>query len=165
MSAPPGLDGFVAGFDYPMFVVTAADPGTGHRAGCLVGFATQASIEPFRFLVCLSRQNHTFEVAYSAPFLAVHVLDLQQQTLAELFGSQTGDEVEKFDHCAWRPGPGGVPLLLEAPRRLVGRVLDRFDLGDHQGFLLEPADLMIGAEADPLSFQGVTEMTPGHPAG
>ena len=72
-------DEFVAGFDYPMFVVTAVDPGTGARAGCLVGFATQTSIEPFRFLVCLSRRNRTYRVARAATVLAVHVLDRPEE--------------------------------------------------------------------------------------
>src|SRR4051794_41781759 len=46
--------------DYPMFIVTVA--AGGERAGCLVGFATQCSINPPRFLVCLSDKNRTFRV-------------------------------------------------------------------------------------------------------
>ena len=109
-------DEFVAGFDYPMFVVTAVDPGTGARAGCLVGFATQTSIEPFRFLVCLSRRNRTYRVARAATVLAMHVLGEEQRELAALFGERTGDEVDKFARCSWRPGPEGVPLLTAARR-------------------------------------------------
>ena len=47
--------------DYPMFVVTtrAGD----EPAGCLVGFASQVSIRPPRFLVGLSKRNHTYRVA------------------------------------------------------------------------------------------------------
>lgn len=38
--------------DHPMYVVTAeAD---GERAGCLVGYASQCSIQPARFMVWLS---------------------------------------------------------------------------------------------------------------
>ncbi|XRQ16232.1 flavin reductase family protein, partial [Actinomadura welshii] len=130
-------DRFVDGFDYPVFVVTTADPGTGTRAGCLVGFATQTSIEPFRFLVCLSRRNHTYRTAEAASVLAVHVLgrDEPQRELAALFGGETGDDTDKFARCSWRPGPEGVPLLTGAPRHLVGRILERVPLGDHIGFL------------------------------
>ena len=39
-------------------VVTAA--AGDDREGCLVGFATQASIDPPRILVCLSVENATF---------------------------------------------------------------------------------------------------------
>lgn len=158
-------DEFVAGFDYPMFVVTTVDPGTGARAGCLVGFATQTSIEPFRFLVCLSRRNRTYRVARAATVLAVHVLDEEQQELAALFGARTGDEVDKFSRCSWRPGPEGVPLLTAARRHLVGRVLERTDLGDHVGFLLAPVDVTAGAETEPLTFRSLPAMEPGHESG
>ncbi|MBE1536716.1 flavin reductase family protein [Actinomadura algeriensis] len=159
-------DEFVAGFDYPMFVVTAVDSGTGTRGGCLVGFATQTSIDPFRFLVCLSRRNHTYRVAEGATVLAVHVLgrDEDQQRLAALFGTRTGDEIDKFDRCSWRPGPEGVPLLTGARRRLVGRILERADLGDHAGFLLAPLSVTAGAETVPLSFRSLPALDPGHRA-
>ncbi len=38
----------VADIDYPMFIVTTA--ADGERAGCLIGFLTQASIKPPRLL-------------------------------------------------------------------------------------------------------------------
>ncbi|MES9538521.1 flavin reductase [Actinomadura sp. NPDC000600] len=160
-------DEFVAGFDYPMFVVTTVDPGTGTRAGCLVGFTTQTSIEPFRFLVCLSRRNRTYRAAEAANVLAVHVLGRseEQQRLAALFGERTGDEIDKFARCSWRPGPEGVPLLTDAPRRLVGRIEERVELGDHTGFLLAPVDVAIGADTAPLTFRTLHDLEPGHEAG
>jgi flavin reductase (DIM6/NTAB) family NADH-FMN oxidoreductase RutF len=158
-------DEFVAGFDYPMFVVTAVDPGTGARAGCLVGFTTQTSIEPFRFLVCISRRNRTYRVAREATVLAVHVLDEEQQELASLFGERTGDEVDKFARCSWRPGPEGVPLLTDARRHLVGRVLERTDLGDHIGFLLAPVEAAGEKGTAPLTFRSLPAMEPGHESG
>ena len=75
--------------NYPMFVVTTQ--ANGSTAGCLVGFACQASIRPPRFLVGLSAQNHTFRVAANATHLAVHVFDIEHIDIVELFGSQTGD--------------------------------------------------------------------------
>lgn len=154
---------FIAGLDYPMFVVTAADPDSGERAGCLVGFATQCSIDPFRYVVCLSRTNHTHRVAATSRTLAVHALSADQHSLAALFGEQTGDDVDKFAECAWTPGPEGTPLLDDCPRRLVGRVLDRFDLGDHTGYLLAPRQA-TGLNMPALMFSAVRDLRPGHPA-
>src|SRR4051794_38470955 len=107
----------VAGLGYPMFVVTAA-PGGG-RSGCLVGFATQTSIHPQRFLVCISERNHTYPVACAASVLAVHLVSRapSERALAELFGAETGDDEDKFADCAWQEGPDGVPLLVELPNR------------------------------------------------
>ena len=46
---PAGLDPFVGALDYPMYVVTAAGAGA-EWDGCLVGFATQCSIDPARWV-------------------------------------------------------------------------------------------------------------------
>jgi hypothetical protein len=36
--------------------------------------------------------------------------------LAELFGGETGDEVDKFDRCEWRPGPWSSSPSSRRPR-------------------------------------------------
>jgi flavin reductase (DIM6/NTAB) family NADH-FMN oxidoreductase RutF len=156
------FDEFINGLDYPMFVVTAA--ANGEQSGCLVGFATQASIDPPRMLVCLSTANHTYAVARGASVLAVHILAPEQHDLAELFGSESGDDVDKFDQCRWRPGPHGVPLLEDCPRFMVGEVLWQHSFGDHMGFLLEPVELEASSDAEGITFDDVEDIEPGHPA-
>jgi flavin reductase (DIM6/NTAB) family NADH-FMN oxidoreductase RutF len=155
------FDRFIGGLDYPMLVVTVSQDG--ERSGCLVGFATQCSIDPPQLLVCLSKANHTYRLARDADLLAVHVPAHDQHDLAELFGGETDDEVDKFARCAWSEGPGGTPLL-KTPRRLVGRVLARHDLGDHVGFLLEPVTAERIDDRPALTLQMVGDVTPGHPA-
>jgi flavin reductase (DIM6/NTAB) family NADH-FMN oxidoreductase RutF len=152
----------VSQVDYPMYVVTAA--AAGERAGCLVGFTTQTSISPSRFLVCISRKNHTFGVASRAEALGVHLVPAEAEELAELFGGQTGDDVDKFARAAWRPGPGGVPLLDACANRFVGRVLERIDAGDHVAFLLEPTLVEQGTSADEFTFHRARRIDPGHEA-
>ncbi|MFB7368609.1 flavin reductase family protein [Streptomyces sp. NPDC056222] len=137
-----GLDVFTDVLDHPVYVVTAA-AGDGERAGCLVGFASQCSIEPARFTVWLSRNNHTYLVACRSSHLAVHVLRRAQIETARLFGEETGDEVDKFTRVTWRTGPGGAPVLADARAWFVGRVEERWDGGDHVGFLLTP--VAVGA--------------------
>jgi flavin reductase (DIM6/NTAB) family NADH-FMN oxidoreductase RutF len=154
------FDAFVEGLDYPMFVVTTA--ADGERAGCLVGFTTQASINPPRFLVCLSVKNFTYRVARRADLLAVHVLDPGQRDLARLFGEQTGDTSDKFAQCSWRPGPDGVPLLEHCPRLLVGRVVERYEFGDHVGHLLEAVEVESSSSEHGISFEDVEEFDAGH---
>jgi flavin reductase (DIM6/NTAB) family NADH-FMN oxidoreductase RutF len=156
------FDAFVAGLDYPMFVVTTVS--AGERAGCLVGFTTQASINPPRMLVCLSVANHTYRVARDAELLAVHVLDPTERELAELFGGRTGDRIDKFEHCRWHAGTGGLPLLEDCPRRLVGRVLSRQQLGDHVGLLLDPLSVEGVGPTPALDFHQVEDIDAGHPA-
>lgn len=149
--------------DYTMFVVTTqAD---GHPSGCLVGFATQTSMRPARFLVGLSKKNHTTGVAARSEYLAVHVLSRRHIELARLFGGQTGDQVNKFSQCSWRAGPQGMPILDDAAAWFVGKTLERYDLGDHVGYLLEPvAGDAVDDVDDLVSFPDVADMEPGHEA-
>ena len=101
-----------------MFVVTTqAD---GHPSGCLVGFATQTSMHPPRFLAGLSRNNHTCGVAARSDYLAVHVLERRHIGLAQLFGGETGDQINKFALCSWHTGPEGMPILDDAVAWFIG---------------------------------------------
>jgi len=151
----------MAQLDYSLFVVTVA---VGEeRSGCLVGFASQVSIHPPRFLVGLSVKNRTYRVAsQGAGVLCVHFVPEQAQELAELFGGETGDEVDKFSRCDWRPGPGGVPVIKELEDWFAGRVLERLPFGDHCGFLLEPIDGEAHRSGAPLTFRRAKRIEPGH---
>jgi flavin reductase (DIM6/NTAB) family NADH-FMN oxidoreductase RutF len=83
--------------------------------------------------------------------------------LAELFGGETGDEVDKFARVAWHDGPAGVPVLDRCANWFAGRVLARFDAGDHDAFLLEPVDGDAGDEAE-FTFHRAKRIDPGHEA-
>src|SRR4051812_47702239 len=150
----------VAQLDYPMFIATVA--AGGERAGCLIGFATQCSIHPPRFLAGLSDKNRTFRVAQGADSMAIHLVPENATELAELFGGETGDELDKFERCEWHAGPGEVPLLDGCPNRFVGRVLERVDFGDHTGFVLEPFVAEEDEESGQLGFHRAKRIDPGH---
>ncbi|OJZ70163.1 flavin reductase [Mycobacterium paraffinicum] len=164
--ADPGEDAFeklVGVLNYPMYVVTTRADGV--AAGCLVGFASQTSIHPPRFLVGLSCKNHTLRVASTATHLAVHVFDREHLDVVELFGSQTGDTVNKFDRCSWHSGPAEMPILDDAAAWFVGEILERFSLGDHIGHLLAPVDGHPPEELESwVSFGDVRHLEPGHEA-
>ncbi|MGH9088908.1 MAG: flavin reductase family protein [Acidimicrobiales bacterium] len=151
----------VAGLDYPMFVVTAA--AADKVSGCLAGFVSQCSIDPPRYVVCISRENHTFPVAARSAGLGLHLLGTDQHALASLFGELTGDHADKLARVAWRPGATGAPLLAACAAWVEGRVLDRLDLGDHVGHLIEPIAGGRGDHPGQLHLRQVRDLDPGHP--
>ena len=135
------------------------------RAGCLVGYSVQCSIDPLRHLVCLSKPNRTFEVARRAEWLVVHTLHRSDRDLASLFGEVSDRDVDKFTQCSWSPGPGGAPVI-DGCDWFAGRIVDRFDLGDHQGFVLdvEPDGSAARADEPRLGLQDVRDFEAGNPA-
>jgi flavin reductase (DIM6/NTAB) family NADH-FMN oxidoreductase RutF len=165
MAGADAFESIVGRIDYPMFVVTTA--AGDDRAGCLVGFAAQGSIHPPRFLVGISDKNRTYRVLERATALAVHLVPADGADIAKLFGSETGDDTDKFARCSWRPGPEGLPLLDACPSWFAGRILERVRLGDHVGHLIEPfagEDPAGAAERSWFPFSRAKELDPGHEA-
>jgi flavin reductase (DIM6/NTAB) family NADH-FMN oxidoreductase RutF len=95
--------------------------------------------------------------------LGVHAVPADAPDLAELFGGETGDEVDKFARTPWHEGPDGVPILDRCRNWFAGRVLSRLDAGDHDAFLLEPIAGASGDE-DEFTFHRAKAIHPGHPA-
>jgi flavin reductase (DIM6/NTAB) family NADH-FMN oxidoreductase RutF len=153
--------------DHPMVIVTTASGDV--RAGCLVGFHTQCGMEPSAYSVWLSKANHTYRIGSLAEVFAVHFPRRANHDLAELFGSETGDEIDKFERCAWTAGPQGVPLLDDCADRFVGRRIAFLDAGtDHACLILRPLDTAHDDRSDRpdwLTLSQVLDLDPGHPAG
>lgn len=156
------IDAFMSRLSPDMCVVTAV-AGT-ERSGCLVSFSSQCSIQPVRFVVWISKANHTYAVARAADRLAVHLLTREQHELAALFGGQTGDRTDKFAHVPWTLGHGGSAVLEEAAAWFVGSVEQRVDGGDHVGFVLTPEDWGSRTDGPLLRLDDALDISPGHPA-
>lgn len=158
---PDAFDDLAAALDPALVVVTTALDG--ERAGCLVGFHAQSSIDPARYCVWLSKANHTARVAQRATHLAVHLLGENDHALAERFGTLTGDETDKFAGLAVREGAGGVPLLDACPNRFVLRRVALLDEGgDHVCLTGEVLDAEYVGLLRPLRLSQAGDLDPGH---
>ncbi len=157
------LDRFSAKTDVPLTIVTTV--ANGERSGCVVGYWTRSSIDPPRFLVCISKQNHTFEPVMSSDQIALHLVPREAVDIVRLFGAETGDEIDKFIHCDWHAGPGGLPILAACPTHAVCGVLDRIDAGDHVALLVAPTLVVTGPETEVFTqkMAAAHHIEPGHP--
>lgn len=146
--------------DHAMFIITACR--VGEPSGCLAGFVTQCSIAPARYIVCLSVENHTYAVARHADALAVHLVPRDQRGLADLFGGETGDEVDKFAVAPWAPGPLGTAVLEGVGNWFAATIIGEWAVGDHHAFLIEPMVWSFDDAEEPLMYREVSDMEPGH---
>ena len=150
-----------AALDPALIIVTTAVDG--ERAGCLVGFHGQSSMEPERYCVWLSKANHTARVAQRANHLCVQPVPEDALALAERFGTLTGDDTDKFAGLDLRQGPDGVPLLAACPAGFVLRkhtLLD--DGGDHLCITGEVVDTWSAGPLRPLRLSRAGDLEPGH---
>jgi flavin reductase (DIM6/NTAB) family NADH-FMN oxidoreductase RutF len=168
----PGNEALVAEHDFttlmtaldsPLIVVTAADER--ERAGCLVEFHVQSSIEPQRYCVWLSKANYTYRVALNSSHLVIHFLTVADLLLAELFGTQTGDTVDKFAGLPVDSGPGGAPVLRQCPNWLAVRRIALLDEGgDHVCLTTEPVAAQAAGPFRPLRLSQAGHLRAGHGA-
>jgi flavin reductase (DIM6/NTAB) family NADH-FMN oxidoreductase RutF len=155
------FDQLMASLDGPMVVVTTAV--AGERAGCLVGFHAQSAIDPERYALWLSKANHTYRVALRSTHLAVHFLTEDDFDVAEHFGTQTGEDVDKFEGMAFEEGIDGVPLLEACPHRMVVRRVALLDEGgDHVCVTTQCVKATTTGRFTPLRLSRVEHLTPGH---
>jgi len=154
-------EAFVNATDYPLYIVTAS--ADDELSGCLAGFVTQASIDPVRFLICVSKANHTFGVAQRSKGLGLHLLGSDQREVASLFGEQTGDQIDKFKRVVWSTGSTGVPILSDCAAWVEGTVVDRISGGDHEAFLVTITGGCSGGRAGRFMRTDATDFEAGHP--
>ena len=151
--------------DSPMAIVTTVSVDGATRAGCLIGFHAQCSIDPARYVVWLSKANHTYRVGSLATSFAVHWLAEGDDDLAEHFGTLTGNEVDKFADVPWTDGGDGLPVLERVANRLIARRHTLVDDGsDHVCLVLHPVDVVSAGPFRPLRFSAVAHLDAGHEA-
>jgi flavin reductase (DIM6/NTAB) family NADH-FMN oxidoreductase RutF len=116
-------------------VVVVTAPGE-PPAGFTATSFTSVSIDPPLVSFCLASTASTWPAVARADVVAVHVLAHGQEGVARTFAASGIDRFAA--HGAWRPGPGGVPLLDGVLARMVCRVTQRVPAGDHTIVLASP---------------------------
>ncbi len=153
-------DSLTEATNYPLYVVTAG--ASGAIGGCLAGFVTQSSLRPVRFIVCISKVNHTFAIAERASGLALHLLGADQQRMASLFGERTGDDTEKFNGLEWTSGVTGAPRIRDCAAWVEGPILNHMSAGDHEAFLIAISEGGPGPRQGLFLSSEATDFDPGH---
>jgi flavin reductase (DIM6/NTAB) family NADH-FMN oxidoreductase RutF len=121
-----------------------------------VGFTatsfTSVSLDPPLVSFCLAHSASAWTAVQSAAVIAVHVLTQEQEQVARTFSTRGIDRFAA--HGAWQAGPAGVPLLDGVLARMVCRVVQRVEAGDHTIVLATPeiGEHHADASAAPLVY-------------
>jgi len=116
-------------------VVVITAPGE-PPAGFTATSFTSVSLEPPLVSFCLARSASAWNAVRHAEMIAVHVLTQEQEQVARTFATRGIDRFAA--HGAWHTGLGGVPLLDGVLARMVCRVVQRVEAGDHTIVLATP---------------------------
>ena len=155
------FDTLMAAADPPLIVVTTA--AEDEQAGCLVGFHVQSSITPRHYCVWLSKANHTYRVSLRSTHFAVHFLTAEDLTLAERFGTLSGEDDDKFAGLDVALDEYGVPLLGACPNRMSLERISMLDDGsDHVCVTSRVRSAHTDGVFTPLRVSDAAHLDPGH---
>ncbi|MES2814534.1 MAG: flavin reductase family protein [Pseudomonadota bacterium] len=144
---PKALRNAFGAFATGVTVITTRQPG-GTPRGFTANSFTSVSLDPALLLVCLAKTAHSAEVFAEAPHFAVNILAEDQKAVSGLFASRAPD---KFDHCAWTPGPADMPLIDGALAQFTCARHQLVDAGDHL-ILIGRVEHFATAEGQPLGY-------------
>lgn len=144
---PKALRNAFGAFATGVTVITTRQP-DGTPRGFTANSFTSVSLDPALLLVCLAKTAHSAEVFAEAPHFAVNILAQDQKAVSGLFASRAPD---KFDHCAWTPGPADMPLIDGALAQFTCARHQLVDAGDHL-ILLGRVEHFATAVGQPLGY-------------
>lgn len=98
--------------------------------GFTIGSFTSVSLDPPMVGFLPQTDSDTWAAMAPAGRFCVNVLSAQQSDLCWKF-AKTGNETERFEDVAWRPGPTGSPVIERAVAWIDCEVEQVFEMGDH----------------------------------
>jgi len=100
----------------------------GQPIGLTANSFNSLSLEPPMVLWALAKSSKSLPAFVAAEYFAVHILAVDQQSLADLFARRGAD---KFADLELDSGPGGIPLLRGCSARFQCRSAHHYEGGDH----------------------------------
>jgi 3-hydroxy-9,10-secoandrosta-1,3,5(10)-triene-9,17-dione monooxygenase reductase component len=128
-------------------VVTGADDAG--PVGLSVNSFTSLSLDPPLVAFAVKRESTTWPRIRATGRFAVNILSEEQETVCRRFASAGGD---RFDGIAWRPSPGGSPVLDGALAWIDATVEAEHNAGDHVMVIGRVSQLGVAREGTPLLF-------------
>jgi len=135
---------------HPVVIVTARTDDK--MNGMTAAWASQISIEPPIMCVSISPLRYTWELLKEAENFGISVLGEGQERIAEVFGTTSGRNSDKFKVLGMEPffGYGDVPLIPGSIAAFVCRKKDEVEQGDHFAVFGEVVEAWEGQERPPL---------------
>lgn len=124
----------------------------GGPLGLTVNSFTSVSLDPALVLVCIGRASASRDALLAAGAFVVNVLSASQSGLAVRFAADPS--AGRFDGVAWRPGPGGAPVLSGVAAWLACSLEIAYEAGDHSVLVGRVDAAEAGTEPSLVFYRG-----------
>jgi flavin reductase (DIM6/NTAB) family NADH-FMN oxidoreductase RutF len=131
-----------------MYVMTSSH-GTQHGAATLT-WISQASVKPLLVMAAIRLTSNVFKCLEQSRVVAIHILDADQQDLAQRFFAPTRVLGDTINGEPFEPGVTCAPILKNARAHFECVVNHIFSRGDHAVVVMEVVEAQCRGEIQPL---------------
>jgi flavin reductase (DIM6/NTAB) family NADH-FMN oxidoreductase RutF len=132
-----------------MYVMTSSN-GDQHGAATLT-WISQASFKPPLVMAAVRPTSNVFKCLSASRVAAIHILDADQQDMAQRFFCPTCVVDDTINGEPFTPGVTRAPILKNARAHVECEVRHIFDRGDHAVVVMEVIEACCDGEVDPLT--------------
>src|SRR5687768_11877633 len=132
-----------------MYVMTSSN-GTQHGAATLT-WISQASFKPPLVMAAIRPTSNVFKCLEQSRVAAIHILDADQQDLAQRFFAPTRVLDDTINGEPFEPGVTRAPILKNARAHFECVVNHIFNRGDHAVVVMEVVEAQCRGEVQPLT--------------
>jgi flavin reductase (DIM6/NTAB) family NADH-FMN oxidoreductase RutF len=132
-----------------MYVMTSCH-GTQHGAATLT-WLSQASFNPPLVMAAIRPESNVFKCLFESRVAAIHILDTDQQDMAQRFFSPTRVVDGTINGEPFVPGLTRAPILKNARAHVECEVVHIFNRGDHAVVVMLVVDAQCRGEVHPLT--------------
>ena len=122
--------------------------------GMTAAWVAQTSIKPPIVYVSISPNRHTWEMMRNTDYFGISLLGIGQERIAEIFGTMSGRDADKFGTLGIDPflATEGVPLIPNSLAMFVCKKLKAVEMGDHFAVFGKVVEAWKGPEVKPLGW-------------
>ena len=128
----PALFRSVLGRFATAVTVLSARDAAGNDYGMTVSAFSSVSLDPPLVLACVDKTASIYRTLFATEHIGISILNEHQEACSRRFADK---EADRFDALEIARGEHGVALLRDAHAHLEGRIVARYDAGDHTIFV------------------------------
>ena len=137
---------------YGLYVLTVKDGEKDN--GLIVNTVTQVANNPTRFSVCVSKENYSHDVIRRTGKMTVNCLDTTAPfRVFEVFGFQSGRDVDKFADCSPARAANGLVVLPKYINAYFSLEVEAYhDLGSHGMFICTVSEARVISDTESMTY-------------
>jgi flavin reductase (DIM6/NTAB) family NADH-FMN oxidoreductase RutF len=132
-----------------LYIATSASGD--HHGAATVTWVSQVSFKPPLVMAALRPDSNVFKCLVESGVLALHILDVDQQEMAQAFFSPTRATTDAINGEPFRPGRTSAPVLQNARAFVECIVRHIVALGDHAVVIMEVVEAECRRKVSPLT--------------